>query len=154
MSAFRKSSLLGIAFILQIAIYAQPKNWVALQSSEINIKQTDSHFILKFRIDEGIHIQSHKMINQNFIPTTLHLQASAGMECGDIIFPATHAFRLLGSDESVEVFSNEMIVKVRLKSVGTEKNYRIRGSLYYQACTEMKCFFPRTLDFDLPVSIN
>lgn len=99
---------------------------------------------LRFRVDDGFHINSHMPNDQLLIPTVLRLDAGSGVNVEGEQYPKGSTFRLpLGSGETLDVYQGEFVVKVRLVAVKGAST--LTGALHYQACDNASCFPPRTL---------
>ncbi|MGA8940329.1 MAG: protein-disulfide reductase DsbD domain-containing protein [Acidobacteriaceae bacterium] len=99
---------------------------------------------LRFRVDDGFHINSHTPDDQLLIPTVLRLDAGSRVKVEDELYPKGSTFRLpLGSGETLDVYQGEFLVKVRL--VAAKGASTLTGALHYQACDNASCFPPRTL---------
>ncbi len=99
---------------------------------------------LRFRVDEGFHINSHTPKDELLIPTVLKLDAGSGVKVEGEQYPKGSTFRLpLGSGETLDVYQGEFRVKVRL--MASKGASTLTGELHYQACDNASCFPPRTL---------
>lgn len=100
---------------------------------------------LRFRVDEGFHVNSHTPSSELLIPTALKLEDAAGVKVLGEEYPKGAAFKL--ADETLDVYQGEFRVRLRVlvaKGVST-----LKGGLRYQACDNAACFPPKTL----PVSV-
>lgn len=99
---------------------------------------------LRFRVDDGYHINSHAPKDELLIPTTLKLDSAAGLKLGEEHYPAGSAFRVkIGSGETLDVYQNEFRIGMRVSA--PRGHSEITGELRYQACDSSSCFPPRTL---------
>jgi len=98
---------------------------------------------LRFRVEEGFHINSHAPKDELLIPTVLKLDSGAVKVVGEDYQPGT-AFRLqVGEGETLDVYQGEFRVTVRI--VAPKGASTLVGSLRYQACDNAACFPPKTL---------
>jgi hypothetical protein len=98
---------------------------------------------LRFRVDEGFHINSHTPKDELLIPTALKLNFGRVKVTSEEYAPGT-AFRLeVGPGEMLDVYQGEFRVTVRM--VAPKGSSTLTGSLRYQACDRAACFPPRTL---------
>ncbi len=135
--------------------YAQEKQWVRLSTGKIEIDRQTEYINLEFIIEEGMHIQADTLSNSNFIPTVLTLEMPEGMKYGRPVFPEMHVIQLAGSEDVMEVFDGRVQVSIPLiHSAIPPGDYHLDGQLYYQACSDQKCFFPRTLKFTIPLLVS
>ncbi len=103
--------------------------------------------ILAFQVRPSYHIMSDTP-GGDFIPSKLSLNPPQDIILGSIQYPPFSSFPLQGTKDTLRVFEDKLLIKVPL--LFSKKNldsYQIKGSLYYQACDEQKCFFPRRLEF-------
>jgi hypothetical protein len=98
---------------------------------------------LRFRVEQGFHINSHAPKDELLIPTVLKLDAGVVKVGAEEYAPGT-AFRLeVGAGETLDVYQGEFRVTVRM--VAPKGSSTLTGSLRYQACDRAACFPPRTL---------
>jgi hypothetical protein len=110
---------------------------------------------LSFLISDDYYIQAHELKNEYFLPTVLNLNQLEGIEVGEIRYPAPIHYKYNDEDEPLEIFTNEVVFDIPLK-VGMAyagADLTLIGSLYYQACSKSKCYYPRDLDFALKIKV-
>lgn len=112
---------------------------------------------LAFRIASGYHIQadSAQMTEEFLIPTSLSIAPDASLTLCQVNFPPASAMHLDGK-MTIQVWGGTLLVGLELEAVPelASGTYPLRGQLHYQACDKRKCFFPRELDFEVPVSYH
>jgi hypothetical protein len=104
---------------------------------------------LHFRINEGLHINSHEPRQKSLIRTELIEVEPAGVKIAAVDFPqgSDYAFPADPS-EKLSVYTGEFVLKMHLT---VERGNRLmQGALRYQACDAHTCFPPR----NLPVSVD
>ena len=100
---------------------------------------------LRFRVDPGFHINSHKPVDELMIPTSLKLEPNARFTVLDLQFPPGAPFRLgAGVGELLDVYQGEFRVALRLGSMPVGET-TVNATLRYQACDNAACFPPRSL---------
>ena len=111
---------------------------------------------IAFMIEEGFHIQSNQVLDDNLIPTSLMMQASNEIVLYDAIFPASFPFQLINTDQVMMVFHEKLDVKIPVTTEQNIKkgNYTINGNLHYQVCDSIKCYFPRDLPFEIQIMVR
>lgn len=103
---------------------------------------------LRFRVDEGFHVNSHTPKDELLIPTVLKLNIADGVKVLDQNYPKGLPFRLaVGDGETLDVYQGEF--RVQLRVVLPKGQSTLTGGLRYQACDNAACFPPKTL----PVNI-
>ncbi|SEG54961.1 Disulphide bond corrector protein DsbC [Bryocella elongata] len=118
---------------------------VLLLSDAVETKVGGSQAIeLRFRVEDGFHINSHHPKDELLIPTALKLESAGAVQVLSVDYPAGKPFKLPSSNDPLDVYQNEFRVMLRVaaKSPGTTE---LNGSLHYQACDNAACFPPRTL---------
>lgn len=124
---------------------------------EIEIRSGEEGKVtLSFLVPEDYYIQAHELENEYFLPTVLNLNLPEGIEVGDIRYPASIHYQYSDEDEPLQIFTKEIVFDIPLK-VGKayvgDGDLTLSGSLYYQACSLSKCYYPRDLDFSLKVKV-
>ena len=104
---------------------------------------------LHFRINEGLHINSHVPRQKSLIRTELIEAEPAGVNIASVDFPAgvDYAFPADPS-QKLSVYSGEFVLKMHLTAA--RGNHLVEGALRYQACDTNTCFPPRKL----PVAVD
>jgi Disulphide bond corrector protein DsbC len=104
---------------------------------------------MHFRIDEGLHINSHVPRQKSLIRTELIEAEPAGVKIASVDFPlgVDYAFPADPS-QKLSVYSGEFVLKMHLTA--QRGNHLVEGALRYQACDTNTCFPPR----NLPVAVD
>jgi hypothetical protein len=107
-------------------------------------------------VKEGYHIQANEVKDESLIPTTLEVNTKEFLTIGRQEFPPSRQFKLEGTDSALCVFDGKFIIKLFVKSVNDapEGKHLLTARLRYQACDSNKCFFPKTLEFLIPLEIK
>ena len=121
------------------------KAHVELLSDAVEVKAGEAQVVeLRFRVQDGFHINSHTPKDELLIPTALQLNAASGMKIVDEQYPKGSTFRLpLDKTETLDVYQGEFRVSVRL--VAPKGSSTLTGALKYQACDNAVCYPPKTL---------
>jgi hypothetical protein len=104
---------------------------------------------LHFRVQQGLHINSHNPPAKSLIGAELKLAEPQGVQVSAVDFPpgTAYAFPAFPS-EKLSVYAGEFVLKMRLTA--QRGNHLLQGSLRYQACDANTCFPPR----NTPVPID
>jgi hypothetical protein len=104
---------------------------------------------IHFRVNEGLHINSHEPRQKSLIRTELIEAEPEGVKIAAVDFPpgADYAFPA-DPGEKLSVYSGEFVLKMHLTAA--RGDHLLAGELRYQACDAHTCFPPR----NLPVSIE
>jgi len=104
---------------------------------------------LRFRVDEGYHINSHKPMDDLLIPTTLKFELGP-VKVVHMDYPQGEIIKLLGNGEGLDVYQGEF--KVQVKLVAPRGFSTMTGTVKYQACDNEACFPPKTLAVKIAVT--
>jgi len=128
------------------------KGHVSLISDSVDVPAgTPEVLEIRFKVDDGYHVNSHKPKDELLIPTALTLDKNAGVKVLTEDYPAGTSFRLdVGDGETLDVYQGEFRVKLRI--VATKGPQTLTGSLHYQACDHAACFPPKTLPIKVAVN--
>lgn len=106
---------------------------------------------LNFVINSGLHINSHTPKSTFLIPTTLTLDAPAGVQIASIEYPPGMEYHFAFSPkDSLSVYTGEFGLLVHMRA--RPGHYTLHGQLHYQACDNRACNPPKTLPVTLDLS--
>jgi hypothetical protein len=106
---------------------------------------------LRFAIDNGLHINSHAPHSQFLIPTTLKLDAPAGVEISAVQYPpGIDHYLAFDPKDPLNVYTGEFGVLVLVRA--HPGHYTLHGQLHYQACDNRACNPPKTLPLTLDLT--
>ncbi len=109
----------------------------------------DSVVDLHFRINDGMHINSHQPREKSLIPTQLMVIEPPGMKIGPVEFPAGADYALAAMpNDKLSVYTGEFVVHVHVNARAGD--HMLEGVLRYQACDTNSCYPPRKA----PVAVN
>ena len=102
----------------------------------------DAVIDLHFKINEGMHINSHAPRDKNLIATRLIVAEPQGMKIGSVDFPAGSEYALAAMpSEKLSVYSGEFVIHAHVQA--TAGQHMFEGALRYQACDVNSCYPPR-----------
>jgi hypothetical protein len=105
---------------------------------------------LRFRVEPGYHINSHRPKDELLLPTQLKLDAGS-FRIANEQYPPGSRFRLqVGEGEDLDVYQGEFRIALRVEAPKGDST--LSGSLRYQACDNAACFPPRTLPVKIAVT--
>lgn len=134
----------------------QDKHFVDFKEDDVKVSITGEQLtiVLPFEILDSYHIQSEKIFDNNLIPTEILFDGSDGYKILNYRFSKVNRENLVLDQLKCEVLSNDLEVTVQLEKLpGTNKQLKLNGFLYYQACDDRQCFYPRNLPFEVK-SVN
>ena len=144
---------LVLCFIISV-FHANAQEIVTI--SEFEVHKTDKSKIvsvtLSFEILDGYHIQSEIENLDDFIATEIRFEDSDAFNIESYEFTSKQNETVVLNEYVQEVLMNSFDVTIRLKiyEKALNDNHALRGELYYQACTNRQCLFPRTLNIQIP----
>jgi len=140
-------------FIVLSLFGDQQKQFVSFIDAEVSLsKEKDVlTIILPFMIQEDYHIQVASEVLDNLIATEISFEQNGWFKIESYEFSLTNYDTVVLNEFTHRVLSDrvEVTVTLRLKVENAKKNNELKGELYYQACDDQRCFFPRTLAFNV-----
>jgi hypothetical protein len=104
---------------------------------------------LHFRVNEGLHVNSHTPLQQSLIRTDLKEVEPDGVRIATVDFPTGVDYAFPADPTTkLSVYSGEFVLKMHLTA--QRGDHLLAGQLRYQACDNHTCFPPKTL----PVSVD
>lgn len=104
---------------------------------------------LRFRIQDGYHINSHSPHEKTFIPTQLMIVDGDGVTVSKVDFPpgVDTSFPFAPS-EKLSVYTGEITLRAHVSA--SQGSHLLQGALRYQACDANACMPPRKI----PVAVS
>ena len=97
---------------------------------------------LHFKINPGMHINSHTPSEKGLIPTNLILPENSGVKLGKVEFPAGSEYSLAAMPSmKLNVYTGDFVVHAHVRAAAGQ--HLLQGSLRYQACDVNACYPPR-----------
>lgn len=131
----------------------QQKQFVSFIDTEVSLtKEKDAlTIILPFMILEDYHIQAASEVLDNLIATEISFEQNGSFEIENYEFSLTNYDTVVLNEFTHRVLSDRVEVTVVLKFIEdkSQKDIGLKGELYYQACDDQRCFFPRSLAFNV-----
>jgi DsbC/DsbD-like thiol-disulfide interchange protein len=96
---------------------------------------------LHFKVNPGLHINSHAPREKNLIATQLLIVEPSGLKVASVDFPAGTDFALAAApEEKLSVYTGEFVLRAHVKAQAGE--HLMQGALRYQACDTNSCYPP------------
>jgi Disulphide bond corrector protein DsbC len=109
----------------------------------------DTVIDLHFKVNAGLHINSHTPRDKNLIATRLIVAEIPGLKIGPVEFPAGSDYTLaVMPNEKLSVYSGEFVVHAHIQA--TAGQHMFAGGLRYQACDTNTCYPPR----EAPIAVD
>jgi hypothetical protein len=97
---------------------------------------------LHFRIEDGLHINSHRPHDASLIATQLLVADSTGVNTTGIDFPeGTDTSFVFAPDQKLSVYTGEVVLHAHITARAGQHEWQ--GILRYQACNNSQCLPPR-----------
>ena len=110
---------------------------------------------VRARIQKGFHIQANPAADEFLIPTTLAIEAAAGIVPGTPLYPPGLSYRLKGSTKDLLTYEDEVTITLPVTATGSAPGgvSRLSGKLTFQPCDDRKCLFPRSIPVTVTVNV-
>ena len=127
----------------------KPKQFVVYAAeSQVVAAGKPATLELRFRVQDGFHVNSHHPSSELEIPTAVELAPGAGVQLSAAQYPAGKIYSpAFDSSEKLDTYSGEFAVK--LPVVATAGGHALHGVLKYQACDRAACYPMKTLPVDV-----
>jgi thiol:disulfide interchange protein len=101
---------------------------------------------LSVTLPEDLHVQSDAPRDPSLIATALTVEAPAGIEVRQLLYPTPVDFEQEGQPQPLAVFAHAFVVgaEIVVKAGTAPGEITIPGRLRYQACDDKLCFAPQT----------
>jgi hypothetical protein len=104
---------------------------------------------LHFRVNEGLHINSHTPREKSLIATQLIVQEPAGLNVASVDFPqGTEYSPSFSPNDKLSVYTGEFVLKAHVTAQPGE--HLVQAALRYQACDANSCYPPKKV----PVAVD
>jgi len=128
------------------------KAHVELLSGAVGVKAGEPQVVqLRFRVEDGFHINSHTPKDETLLPTLIRFNIGSEVKVVDQQYPKGSTFRLaVDAGETLDVYQGEF--RVSVKVVAPKGASTLVGVLKYQACDNAVCYPPKTLPVVVPIT--
>ena len=127
---------------------------VDLITDEVDIQKKNDciKLLLPFEIQDGFHIQDINDTKENLIATKITFEDEEDFEIAHFKIASLKYDKVILDQIEHRVLGNRLEVVVTIKtSIKHSKSIVLKGKFYYQAWNDRQCFFPRTLNFEVPI---
>ncbi len=129
------------------SLFSKPahRQYVELTTDAVQVKAGRPEWVeLRFRVDPGMHINSHSPKDELLVATALEIAAGGAPKVVAQEYPAGIPLRLdVGGGEVLSTYQGEF--RVRLQVIAASGESSLAGTLRYQACDARSCFPPKSL---------
>lgn len=114
-------------------------------------------FDVAFLLDilPGWHINGPELADQFLIACTLLVEEEDSVEVLELYYPEPERRAYSFSEVELQVYEGKVVLGARIrvgKSIPQGKNV-LKASFLYQACDEVSCMAPETLEFEIPFQV-
>ena len=156
----RRFALAAAVMFLVATGFAQSGPPSVSQLAPPTVSLTPGHsakVILKFRVADYFHINSHKPNDELLLPTEVKLSPPTELVVSNVIYPRGETLQLPFSPEAkLSVYSGDFDVNATVRAAQNMPagTFRVHGELKFQACNDRQCFPPKTtpIQFDVKVA--
>lgn len=105
---------------------------------------------LHFRIEQGMHINSHTPSDEFLIPTVFSIPDGEAVKLESANYPSGTNITLPADPKTkLNVYSGEFVIQAKI--VARPGNHLLQGKLRYQACNNSQCLPPKTIAVPIDV---
>jgi len=107
-------------------------------------------------LPEGLHVQSDAPRDPSLIPTTVTIDAPAGISVAGLRYPEPSDFAQEGQPQPLAVFEHEFVTgaEIAVAAAAPVGEVVIPGRLRYQACDDRVCFAPQTAQVSWTIRVT
>lgn len=111
---------------------------------------------VRLEIKEGYHINANPPSEPQLIATELKVEPSEGINAGKPIYPAGMTKKFTFSDKPLSVYQTGASIKLPLQaaSSATKGPRTVPLKLRVQACDDLACYPPGTIDVPLQLAVK
>jgi hypothetical protein len=107
--------------------------------------------LVHFRVQQGLHINSHKPHDEFLIPTAFTITEGKGVRMESVAYPEGHDVTLPADPKTkLNVYTGDFALDAVL--VATPGEHVVEGKLRFQACDQRQCMPPKTLPVTIVVT--
>lgn len=160
-SLFSSSFQIVLSLLLwlpsQVLCVEKSEHRLELSKVELNNIASGStgEIVVRFKVESGFHVQANPASQPNLIATELSLptkDVSQGVKLAVPTYPRGVPFRLHSAKREIMTYESEFAIGIPVtiaKNVNLQKLKPIQAKLRYQACDAIRCYFPKTLSFEI-----
>jgi len=107
-------------------------------------------------VDAGFHVNSNTPNEEYLIPLKLTWKSTGALEGGQVTYPKAMQEKYEFSEKPLSVFTGRFEVTANFKVTANAPAGPgvAAGQLRYQACNDKACFPPKTVEINVPYSVQ
>ena len=109
--------------------------------------------LVMIMIQDGWHINSHQPLEKNLIPTEVNFGDTPGISFGRVSYMEPVLKKFSFSETPLSVYEGQVFFKsaITISPETADSVFQIRGKVYYQACNDISCLAPETVEFSVSI---
>ena len=111
---------------------------------------------IRIQVAPGFHINSSQPRSSLLIPTVVSVTSIKEIRTGKPTYPPGKEFTFQAApSEKLDVYSGNVQIGIPLTAAKPLRpgTYTLQAELKYQACDDRSCFPPKSLKFEIPVTV-
>ena len=103
----------------------------------------------------GWHINGPELADQFLIACTLMIEEDDNIEVEEVYYPVPETRVYSFSEVELQVYEGKVVLGARIKigDVMPQGKNMLKASFLYQACDDISCMAPETLEFEIPFQV-
>ncbi len=103
----------------------------------------------------GWHINGPELADQFLIACTLLIEEEDGVEVSELYYPTPETRVYSFSETELQIYEGKVVLGARVKVGDSIRQGEkiLKASFLYQACNDVSCMAPETLEFEIPVQV-
>jgi DsbC/DsbD-like thiol-disulfide interchange protein len=112
--------------------------------------------VVRLDIAEGWHVNANPPSDKFYIGTEVQAEAQGGVRPGKPVYPPALTKKFEFSDQPLAVYEGRAVVRLPLRADASAAKGRhtFRARVRYQPCNDRECLQPRTIEADIPLTVN
>jgi thiol:disulfide interchange protein DsbD len=147
--------------VVNAALMGQPASTARQVTAEIELATgkipagSAARIAIVMHVNNGWHVNSHQPTFDYLIGTSFELQPQANIILADVQYPKGNLVSLAFAEQPIDVYEGTIVIFASIKvSEKTEPGIdTLKGMLTAQACNNLLCLAPSTIDVRVPIHI-
>jgi thiol:disulfide interchange protein DsbD len=103
----------------------------------------------------GWHVNGPELADPYLISCALIVEEDESVEVREIYYPVPETRTYSFSETELQVYEGKVLLGARIKVSDTaaQGEVKVKANFLYQACDDMSCMAPETLEFEVPIQV-
>jgi len=112
--------------------------------------------VVRLDIAEGWHVNANPPSDKFYIGTEVQAAPQEGITPGKPVYPPALTKTFQFSDQPLAVYEGRAVVRLPLRAEASAAKGRhtFRARIRYQPCNDRECLQPRTVEAEIPLTVN